>query len=124
LGLSRVLSQTFRAFDRAIAANRAPDKVGINKSRANLAGLHAVDVNLKFIETGAIIKILQVKYLNNTFEQGQRLIKRITAPMLAFLAFHSADATIASTEAVHMIRKGQLGENGLSAFQQFAAFAA
>ena len=104
MGLSRVRSQTFRAFDRAIAANRAPDKVGINKSRANLAGLHAVDVNLK-----------------NTFEQGQRLIKRITAPMLAFLAFHSADATIASTEAVHMIRKGQLGENGLSAFQQFAA---
>tara|TARA_R110002012_G_scaffold21989_8_gene76188 strand:+ start:35525 stop:35803 length:279 start_codon:yes stop_codon:yes gene_type:complete len=79
---------------------------------------------LEFIGTGAIIKILQVKYLNNTFKQGQRHIKRTTAPMLAFLAFHSADAIIASTEAVHRIRKGQLGENGLSAFQQFAAFAA
>ena len=56
----------------------------------------------------------QVKYLNNILEQDHRFIKRITAPMLGFKAFHSAAATVAGIEAAHMIRKGQ----------QFAALAA
>ena len=79
---------------------------------------------LNLTETGAIIKILQVKYLNRILEQDHHFIKRITAPMSGFEAFHSAAATIAGIEAAHMIRKGQLGPNGLSAFQQFAALAA
>ncbi len=113
-----------RFFKRAIAANRVPDRVVIDKSGANLAGLHATNVILKFTGTGAIIKNMQVKYLNNILEQDHRFIKRITAPMLGFKAFHSAAATIAGIEAAHMIRKGQFGPNGLSAFQQFAALAA
>jgi putative transposase len=69
-------------------------------------------------------KILQVKYLNNIIEQDHRFVKRITAPMLGFKAFHSAEATLAGIETTHMIRKGQLHANGLTAFQQFAALAA
>ena len=44
--------------------------------------------------------------------------------MLGFKAFHSADATLAGIETAHMIRKGQLGQAGLSAFKQFATLAA
>lgn len=44
--------------------------------------------------------------------------------MLGFKAFHSAEATLAGIETAHMIPKGQLHANGLTAFQQFAALAA
>jgi putative transposase len=70
------------------------------------------------------VEVLQVKYLNNILEQDHRFIKRITAPMLGFKAFHSATATLAGIETAHMIRKGQFGANGHTAFQQFAALAA
>jgi len=48
----------------------------------------------------------------NIVEQDHRFIKKITRPMLGFKAFYSAAATLAGIEAAHMIRKGQLGQNG------------
>ncbi len=109
-----------RFFKRAIGTNGVPDRVVIDKSGANLAGLESVNVILKFTGSGSIIKILQVKYLNNIIEQDHRF----TRPMLGFKAFYSADATLAGIETAHMIRKGQLDAKGLTAFQQFAALAA
>lgn len=44
--------------------------------------------------------------------------------MMGFKAFHSAAATIDGIEAAHMIRKGQILGNGLTAFQLFAELAA
>ena len=76
-----------RFLKRAIGTNGTPDRVVIDKSGANLAGLQSVNVILKFTGAGRIIKILQVKYLNNIIEQDQRFIKRITGPMLGFKAF-------------------------------------
>ncbi|TYB84344.1 IS6 family transposase [Oceaniovalibus sp. ACAM 378] len=113
-----------RFFKQAIAANGQPDRVNIDKSGANFAGLQAVNVILKFKGNGQLITIRQKKYLNNILEQDHRFIKHITGPMLGFKALHSAAATIAGIEAAHMIRKGQFGANRLSAFQQFAALAA
>lgn len=113
-----------RLFNRAIGNNGVPDRVVIDKSGANLAGLQSVNVILMFTGTGQIIKILKVKYLNNIIEQDHRLIKRFTGPMLGFKAFHCAAATLAEIETAHMIRKYQLGSNSLSAFQQFAVLAA
>jgi len=113
-----------RFFKRAIGTNGVPDRVVIDKSSANLTGLQSLNVILKFTGTGRIIKILQVKYLNNILEQDHRFIKRITGPMLGFKAFHSAAATLAGIEAAHMIRKEQFKTNGLSAFQRTAALAA
>ncbi|KKM14331.1 hypothetical protein LCGC14_1707190 [marine sediment metagenome] len=84
----------------------------------------AVNVILKFTGTGHLVTIRQVKYLNNILEQDHRFIKRIIAPMMGFKAFHSAAATIAGIEVAHMIRKDQFAENGITAFQQFAALAA
>ena len=38
---------------------------------------------------------------------------------MGFKAFHSASATLARIETVHMIRKGQFANNQLPAYQQF-----
>ena len=113
-----------RLFKKAIGTNGVPDRVVIDKSGANLAGLQKVNVILKFTGAGDIIKILQVKYLNNIIEQDHRFIKRITGPMMGFKAFHSAAATLAGIEAANMIRKDQIRSTGKSAFKQFAALAA
>ena len=120
----RDLAAARRFFKRAIGTNGVPDRVVIDKSGANLAGLRAVNVILKFTSSGRTVEIRQVKYLNNILEQDHRFIKRITNPMMGFKAFHSASATIAGIEVAHMIRKGQIPDNGTSAFQTFAALAA
>ena len=101
-----------------------PDRIEIDKSSANLAGLQAVNVILKFTGNGRTIKVRQIKYLNNILEQDHRFIKRITGPMLGFKAFHAAAATIAGIVTAHMIRKGQIETNGATAFQTFSGLAA
>ena len=113
-----------RFFKRAVGTNGVPDRIAIDKSGANLAGLQSLNVILKFTGAGQIISIFQSKYLNNIVEQDHRFIKRITRPMLGFKAFHSAAATLAGIETAHMIRKGQLAQTGIPAFKQFAALAA
>ena len=113
-----------RFFKRAIGTNGVPERITIDKSGANLAGLQRLNVILKFTGVGRTIGIVQSKDLNNIVEQDHRFIKRITRPMLGFKAFHSAAATLAGIEMAHMIRKGQIGPIGTSAFKQFAALAA
>ncbi len=44
--------------------------------------------------------------------------------MLGFKAFHSASATIAGIEVVHMLRKNQFANDNRSLFQVFAELAA
>lgn len=113
-----------RFFKRAVGTNGVPDRIAIDKSGANLAGLQSLNVILKLTGIGRIIGIVQSKYFNNIVEQDHRFIKRITRPMLGFKAFHSAAATLAGIETAHMIRKGQLGQTGTSSFEQFATLAA
>jgi len=113
-----------RSFKRAVRTNGVPDRIAIDKSGANLAGLQSLNVILKFTGAGRIIGIVKSKYLNNIIEQDHRFIKRITRPMTGFKAFHSAAATLAGIEVAHMIRKGQIAQTGISAFKQFAALAA
>ena len=120
----RDLAAARRFFRRAIGSNGLPERIVIDKSGANLAGLQAINVILKFTGSGRMIEIRQVKYLNNILEQDHRFSKRITRPMMGFKAFNSAAATIAGIEAVHMIRKGQIPANGETAFQIFAGLAA
>ena len=116
----RDLAAARRFFRRMITTNGQPDRVVIDKSGANLAGLQAVKVKVKvkleLTAGGRTIKIRQVKSLNNILEQDHRFLKRITGPMMGFKALHSAAATIAGTEAAHMIRKGQIPANGATAF--------
>lgn len=84
-----------RFFKRAVGTNSVPDRIAIDKSGANLAGLQSLNVILKFTGVGRIINIVQSKYINNIIEQDHRFIKRITRPILGFKAFHSAAATLA-----------------------------
>lgn len=120
----RDLTATRRFFRRVIGSNGVPERVVIDKSGANLAGLQAVNVILKFTGSRRTIEIRQIKYLNNILAQDHRFIKQITRPIVGFKAFNSAAATIAGIEVAHMIRKGQIAENGASTFQTFAGLAA
>ena len=120
----RDLAAARRFFKRAMRTTGVPDRVVIDKSGVNLAGLQAVNVILKFTGNGRTVEVRQVKYLNNILEQDHRFVKRITAPMMGFKAFHSAAATIAGIETAHMIRKGQFNASDMTAFQQFAWLAA
>jgi putative transposase len=43
--------------------------------------------------------------------------------MMGFKAFHSTQATIDGIETAHMIRKGQLFEENITAYKQFMALA-
>ena len=101
----RDLAAAGRFFKQGIGTNGVPDRVFIDKSGANLAGLMAVNVILKFTGAGQIVTIRQVKYLNNNLEQDHQFIKRITGPMMGFKAFHTAAATLAGIEVAHIIRK-------------------
>jgi putative transposase len=118
----RTLARRF--FKRAFDTNGVPNRVVIDKSDANLAGLQQINVGLKFSQTHRLIEILRVKYLNNIVEQDHRFIKKITRPVLGFKAFHSAVATLDGIETAHMIRKQQFKSNHTSPFEQFANLAA
>ncbi|MDI9819893.1 MULTISPECIES: IS6 family transposase [unclassified Legionella] len=98
-------------FEKAIGSSGIPDKVTIDKSGANKAGIDTINLYLAllFILGGVFtqITVRQIKYLNNIVEQDHRFVKKITKPMKEFKAFHSAVATLAGIELHHMLRKGQ-----------------
>ncbi|WP_027159813.1 IS6 family transposase [Methylobacter luteus] len=110
-------------FKQAIDANGLPVKVVMDKSGANQAGLENINFLLMLAGLICFTEICQVKYLNNLIEQDHRFIKKITQPMMGFKAFHSARATIEGIETAHMIRKGQLTDDNIPAYQQFMALA-
>jgi hypothetical protein len=88
----------------------------MDKSGANLAALQAINA-----ERETPIKIRQVKYLNNIVEQDHRAIKRRTRPMMGFKDFRCARIILSGIETMHMIRKAQMKDDGVSrtAAEQF-----
>ena len=68
-------------FTRVIGNNGFPDRVVIDKSGANLAGLQNVNCVLILNGWFRLIEVLQVKYLNNIIEQDHRFIKKLTRHM-------------------------------------------
>ena len=110
-----------RFFEEAMKASGAPEKVTMDKRRANKAAMD--DINGRG-ETSIIVR--QFKYPNNIVEQDHRAIKRVTRPMLNFKSFRAARNVLAGIELMHMIRKGQLlleGSTELSFADQFYALA-
>lgn len=63
----RDLAAARRFFKRAIGSNGVPDRVVIDKSGANLAGLQAVNAILKFTGGGRTVGIRQAEYLTDVF---------------------------------------------------------
>jgi transposase-like protein len=98
-----------RYFEKAIDRNGAPETVTMDKSGANLAALQAINA-----ERETPIKVRQVKYLNNIVEQDHRAIKPIVKPMMGFKDFRCARIILAGIEVMHMIRKGQMRDDGIS----------
>ncbi len=89
----------------------------IDKSGPNQARLLNLNLLLWLLRWWPLIKILQVRYLNNIIEQDRRFIKKMTRPMTGFKAFHAASANLQAIKATHMIRKNQFGPKGFSPFQ-------
>ena len=96
-------------FTKAIGSSGLPEKITIDKSGANKAGINAINLQLIILALlGFVlvqIDIRQIKYLNNIIEQDHRGIKRITKPMMGFKAFYSAEATLAGIELYRMLKK-------------------
>ena len=116
-------------FTKSIGSNGVPEKVTIDKSGANLAGLNAINFQIEILTLLGFslmqIQIRQIKYLNNIIEQDHRGIKRITNPMMGFKSFDSAISTLAGIELCRMLKKGQHVDAKKSpAFEQFYALAA
>ena len=116
-------------FIKAIGSNGIPEKVTMDKSGSNKAGLNSVNLQLAllFMLGGMPIQIMtrQIKYLNNIVEQDHRFLKKITKPMKGFKAFDCAKATLTGIELHHMLRKGQhMQSANQSVFEQFYNLAA
>ena len=96
-------------FNKAIGSSGLPDKVTMDKSGANKAGIDTINLTLALLCMFGVLPIQmtvrQIKYLNNIIEQDHRFVKKITNSMRGFKAFHSAEATLAGIELHHMLRK-------------------
>jgi putative transposase len=116
-------------FRKAIRSNGLPEKITIDKSGANKAGIDAINFQLILLAmlgcTCMSIQIRQIKYLNNIVEQDHRGIKRIVKPMMGFKSFYSAEATLSGIELCRMLKKGQhIDAKNSTVFEQFYALAA
>ena len=89
-----------RFMEQAIDLHDVPEKITIDKSIANTAGIESVKAD-------ACVDILmrQIKYLNNLVERDHRAVKRITGTMRVFKSFWSARIVIAGIETIHKIKK-------------------
>jgi transposase-like protein len=81
----------------------------VDKSGVNLAALEALNAGRP-----TPIRIRQNKYLNNIVEQDHRAIKRVIKPMMGFKDFRCARIILAGIEVMHMIRKGQMQDDGVA----------
>ena len=107
---------------KAIFFNGIPEKVNIDKSGANKAGLEATNARL---DERKQIFTRQCKYLNNMVEQDHRGIKRIVNPMRGFGSVKSAKATKTGIEFWRMLKKSQGANlNSEKPWQQFYEIAA
>ena len=109
-------------FAKTLASNGIPEKIVIDKSGANTAGIRGVNRILKRFGCMTQINTIRSKYLNNIIEQDHSFIKKRIRPMLGFKSFRSVAATLDGIEVAQMIRKKQFGSTA-SGFVQFAELA-
>jgi putative transposase len=108
-------------FQKAIKSSGIPEKITIDKSGANKAGIGSINNELKKDQQ---IETRQIKYLNNIVEQDHRFIKKIIKPTKGFKSFTSAAATLSGIELHHMLKKSQHQKTNLSVFKQVYSLAA
>ncbi len=112
----RMSAQSFLI--KAIDNNGTPELINIDKSGSNKSAIKVYNKR-SFTDIG----IRQCKYLNNIVEQDHRFIKWRIQQGLGFKDFESAKRTIAGIEIVHMIKKNQLINPGITPFKSFCSLA-
>lgn len=93
-----------RFLKRAVRGNGIPEKINIDKSGSNTAGINSYNQ-----DNHTNIEIRQNKYLNNLIEQDHRSVKRHTKQILGFKTFNSAKIILTGIEIMSMIFKNQSG---------------
>ncbi|CUK20445.1 Integrase core domain protein [Ruegeria denitrificans] len=110
-------------FAKALSSNGIPNKIVIDKSGANAAGIREVNRMLKRFDCSAKIQTVWSKCLNNLIELDHRFIKRRVRHMCGFKSFRSARATLDGIEVANMVRKKQFTSDTTSGFRMFAEIA-
>jgi len=126
--LYRAVDKEGQTVDFMLGSNGLPEKVSIDKSGANKAGIDTINLKLALLCLLGFmfvqLTVRQIKYLNNIVEQDHRFIKKITKPMKGFKAFHSAQATLSGVELHHMLRKNQhQNSDNMAIFELFNTLA-
>lgn len=107
LSAKRDVSAAKRFFKKLMRADhrRLPFTIGTDKHAAYPEAF-AISVKERILPPDC--KLRRVKYLNNIIEQDHRAIRRRWRALQCFRSLHTAERTIESVEALHMMRKGQL----------------
>lgn len=117
LSLKRDKKAAYNFLKKAIKSSGLPEKVNIDKNKANHAAI--IQINESLLKSKKI-KISCTKYLNQIIEQDHRFIKRLTRPMMNFKSFSGASNTLEGIELCHMLHKEQNATcNGIPAWKQF-----
>ena len=96
----RFWRRTLKAIDTS-----QPRVITVDKNPADPKAIEELIAAKKLSE---IVKLKQIKYLNNIVEQDHRSIKRLVKPGMGFGWFNTARRTISGHEIMNMMRKGQV----------------
>jgi putative transposase len=92
-------------FNKAIGSNGLPEKITMDKSGANKAGINTINWALALLcMLGGLplnMTLRQIKYLNNIIEQDHQFVKKTTNGMRGFNAFHAVESTLCR---IHFVR--------------------
>ncbi len=96
-----------RFFRKTLKAmhTQTPRVITVDKNPAYPKAIKKLKAAKKLPE---IVKLRQIKYLNNIVEQDHRGIKRLVKPGMGFGSFNTARRTISGYEIMNMMRKGQV----------------
>ena len=100
---------------------RLPFSISVDKNAAYPDAFTAAQ-NENVLPKDCILR--RVKYLNNVIEQDHRFIKKKMREAQCFKSFRTAEQTLEGSEAINMIRKGQVKSLGGSDAQGQARFVA
>ncbi len=95
----RFLRKTLRAIH-----TQTPRMITVDKNPAYPKAIKELKAAKKLPE---VVKLKQIKYLNNIVEQDHRGIKRLVKPGMGFGAFNTARRTLRGYEVMNMIRSGK-----------------
>ncbi|WP_009630802.1 IS6 family transposase [Synechocystis sp. PCC 7509] len=101
---AKAAKRFFRKMLKAIHTS-VPRVITVDKNPAYPKAISLLKAAKKLPE---IVKLRQIKYLNNIVEQDHRGIKRLVKPGMGFGSFNTARRTIRGYEIMNMMRKGQV----------------